>query len=336
MDLMKGYLLDKILRASAYPLLELPAVDHYAGSERFIRKALVLQAEQNFRFDVTLDCEDGAQAGSELHQVEMICSLLSELDPIHERRLGVRVYPWSGATARLSREAVRSVIKAGRERLRYLTLPKVSSVKEVLAAARFIGSVAKRERVPAPNLHVLIETQGALRDAGAIARVPLVQSLDFGIMDFISEHDGAIPRACMATPGQFEHELLKRAKVEIVAAALAAGKAPTHNVSLALDNPASVRADAARAREQFGFLRMWSVHPSQIAAINEGMTPVLAEIEEAARVLCAARRADWAPIRIDSQLYDRASYRLLWSVLKRALRAGKECPSEALVLFESV
>jgi len=46
-------------------LPDIPAVDHYAGSEKFMRRALALQAEMGPVFDVTLDCEDGAPAGNE-------------------------------------------------------------------------------------------------------------------------------------------------------------------------------------------------------------------------------------------------------------------------------
>jgi citrate lyase subunit beta/citryl-CoA lyase len=42
--------------------------------------------------------------------------------------------------------------------------------------------------------------------------------LSFGQMDFTSSHRGAIPAKAMQSPGQFDHPLLRRAKVEISAA----------------------------------------------------------------------------------------------------------------------
>jgi citrate lyase subunit beta/citryl-CoA lyase len=42
------------------PPFVLPACDHYAGSERFLRKALPHQAQVGPVFDITADCEDGA------------------------------------------------------------------------------------------------------------------------------------------------------------------------------------------------------------------------------------------------------------------------------------
>ena len=63
----------------------------------------------------------------------------------------------------------------------------------------------------------------ALRDADAIAALPWLQVLDFGLMDFISGHHGAIPSAAMKSPGQFDHALVARGKANVVAAALANG-----------------------------------------------------------------------------------------------------------------
>ena len=36
-----------------------------------------------------------------------------------------------------------------------------------------------------------------------IAATPWVQVLDFGLMDFVSGHHGAIPASAMRSPGQF-------------------------------------------------------------------------------------------------------------------------------------
>ncbi|MBK7764769.1 MAG: hypothetical protein IPI44_00935 [Sulfuritalea sp.] len=67
--------------AKCFPALA--ACEHYAGSERNIRKALHLQSELRVDerpiFDVTADCEDGAAAGREAEQAAMIADLL--LDP---------------------------------------------------------------------------------------------------------------------------------------------------------------------------------------------------------------------------------------------------------------
>jgi len=57
--------------------------------------------------------------------------------------------------------------------------------------------------------------------AERIAALPGVVSLDFGTLDFVSAHHGAIPMSAMESPGQFDHPLVRRAKCETAAAALA-------------------------------------------------------------------------------------------------------------------
>ena len=99
------------------------------------------------------------------------------------------------------------------------------------------------------------------------------------------------------------------------------------------DDPEIVYEDARRARDEFGYLRMWSIHPSQIDPIVRAFSPDRAEIDEAAAVLGAAQAADWAPLRVAGKLHDRASYRYCWSVLQRAHAAGTPMPADAAMFF---
>ncbi|MBC8863274.1 CoA ester lyase, partial [Escherichia coli] len=68
----------------------------------------------------------------------------------------------------------------------------------------------------------------------------------------------------MRSPGQFEHPLVRRAKLEIAAACHAHGKTPSHNVTTEVRDMNVVAGDARRARDEFAFTRMWSIHPAQI------------------------------------------------------------------------
>jgi citrate lyase subunit beta / citryl-CoA lyase len=148
-------------------------------------------------------------------------------------------------------------------------------------------------------------------------------------MDFVSGHHGAIPASAMRSPGQFEHRLLARAKAEVVAAALAHGVVPSHNVCLDLRDVEKIYADASRARNEFGFLRMWSIYPAQIVPIVEAMRPNYQEVETAAAILMAASAAEWGPIQHAGELHDRATYRYFWNLLQRAHAAGAPVPTDA-------
>ena len=172
-----------------------------------------------------------------------------------------------------------------------------------------------------------------MRDAAAIAQLPGMQVLDFGLMDFVSGHHGAIPAAAMRSPGQFEHELLVRAKTEVVAAALAHGVIPAHNVTLDLKNVYQTYQDAWRARHEFGFLRMWSIYPAQIQPIVDAMKPDYSEVQDAAAILLAAQKAEWGPIQYAGELHDRATYRYFWEILQKAKVTGVDLPEAAAKAF---
>jgi citrate lyase subunit beta/citryl-CoA lyase len=152
-------------------------------------------------------------------------------------------------------------------------------------------------------------------------------------MDFVSGHHGAIPASAMRSPGQFEHKLLARAKAEVAAAALANGVVPAHNVTLDLKNAEVTYADALRARTEFGFLRMWSIYPTQIQAIVDAMKPDFNEVTDAANILLAAQQADWGPIQYAGELHDRATYRYFWKVLQKAKLTNMAIPNDAVQAF---
>ena len=304
--------------------------EHYAGSEKLILKALELQSDIGPVFDVTCDCEDGAATGEEADHVRMAARLIASDKNCHGM-VGARIHDPAGPCWR---HDVDTLIGDAGDLLAYLTLPKVSCATDAESMIRYIRErCAKAGLARTIPIHVLIETHGALRDAFQIAALSDVQVLDFGLMDFVSSHQGAIGFQAMRSPGQFEHPLLVRAKTEIVAAALANGLVPSHNVSLSLRDAVATGEDARRARHEFGFLRMWSVHPGQIRPIVEAMRPAQAEVEEASEILLAASAADWGPISVSGELHDRATYRYFWHTLQAARSSGATLRGEIVKQF---
>jgi citrate lyase subunit beta/citryl-CoA lyase len=318
------------LFAGEKPFPVIPACEHFAGSERLIVKALELQSKLGRVFDITCDCEDGAEAGKEKQHAEMIVDVLtSARNPF--AMAGVRIHDYTHAHWKKDIEIL--VGGAGKV-LAYVTLPKSTAAAQVAEMIAYIRDVAARKKLKREvPVHVLVETHGALHDAWQIAQLDGVQVLDFGLMDFVSGHHGAINSSNMRSPGQFEHPLVVRAKTEIVAAALAHGVVPAHNVSLDLKNSYNVFRDAWRARNEFGFLRMWSIHPSQIQPIVDAMKPDLAEVADAAEILLAAQRANWGPIQYHGELHDRATYRYFWELLQKANVTGVALPQQASEAF---
>jgi citrate lyase subunit beta/citryl-CoA lyase len=308
----------------------LPVCDHYAGSEKLMLKSLALQQELGPVFDITLDCEDGAQVGREAEHAELVASLLGSE---HDRfgRVGVRIHDFHHPHWR---DDVRLILRAARRAPAYLTLPKIRSVADAAEMCAFIEATRVEFGIAQPvPVDLLVETHGALARVFDLAALPGVQALSFGLMDFVSAHDGAIPDTAMRSPGQFDHPLVRRAKLEIAAACHARGKVPSHNVTTEVRDMNVVAGDAARARGEFGYTRMWSIHPAQIPAIVAAFAPREEEIVTAAEILLAAQAAQWGPTRHRDTLHDRASYRYYWSVLRRAHATGRTVPPEAAPLF---
>ena len=319
-----------LFQGTRQPLL-LPSCDHYAGSEKLMRKSIALQQEIGPLFDITFDCEDGAAAGSEAAHAELVASMLRD-DSNKFHRIGARVHDLH--SPHFERD-IEIIVGQSAAQLAYVVLPKPDSLAEVKQAIELVNRHANQAGRQALPVHVLIETHGALRDVYDIAALPQVECLSFGIMDFVSSHYGAVPGNAMRTPGQFTHPLVVRAKLEIAAACHAHGKVPSHNVTTEIKDPAVVANDAQRAAAEFGYTRMWSIHPHQIKPVIKAFTPRLSEVNEAAHILHDAAQAQWGPISHGGRLHDRASYRYYWTVLQRARLAGLTLPESATALLNT-
>ena len=307
----------------------LPVCDHYSGVEARMRKSLQLQAEMMEEFgacvfDVTLDCEDGAPIGGEVDHAAMVVALVALAKA--KARVAVRVHPVNHPA--FESDVLTIAGKVG-DQLSHIMVPKVESVGDVGRVVEALSN-AGADHLP---IHVLIESPAAVHNAFDIAAHSRVQSLSFGLMDFVSSHGGAIPAHGMSSQGQFIHPLVMRAKLEIASACHANSKTPSHCVVTEFNDTAAITAVARRAFHDFGYTRMWSIHPNQIRPILAAFAPTEGEIEDATKIIAAAAREEWAPISFEGKLHDRASYRYFWQVLERAHQTGRTLPPESQIYF---
>ena len=290
-----------------------------------MRKSLELQAQmlQEFGtcvFDVTLDCEDGAAVGQEKAHALLVAQLAKDVQD--GCRVAARVHAVDHSAFA---EDIATIVGEAGHKLCHIMLPKVESVDDIVRAQHALER-AGGAHIP---LHALIESPAAVHRAFEIAAHPSVQSLSFGLMDFVSAHGGAIPGSAMGGQGQFQHPLVVRAKLEIAAACHAHGKVPSHCVVTEFKDATALQAAATRASRELGYTRMWSIHPAQIRPILAAFAPAVQEVQEAAEILLAAEQQAWAPISWQGVLHDRASYRYYWHLLERAQRTGIALPAEA-------
>ena len=318
-----------VLQDAQAGAVTLPVCDHYSGVEVRMRKSLQLQAEMTEEFgvcvfDVTLDCEDGAPVGGEAEHAALVSEMALGAAP--QARVAVRVHPVDHPAFEADLQTIAG--RAG-HRLCHIMLPKVESLADVESAVKAIDA-AGATSLP---VHALIESPAAVHRAFDIASHPRLQSLSFGLMDFVSAHGGAIPADAMGSAGQFSHPLVVRAKLAIASACHAHGKVPSHSVVTEFSDALAMENAARVASQTLGFTRMWSIHPSQIRPILQAMAPAEKDIAQAGEVLLAAQGADWAPISHAGQLHDRASYRFFWHVLQRAHATGRTLPAYAQAFF---
>jgi len=330
----------------------LPVCDHYSGVEARMVKSLQLQADmmQEFGvcvFDVTLDCEDGAPVGGEKYQANLVVALANQAQAAINsvangvrRRIGVRVHAVDHPAFAAD---VRTIVGQAAAALSYIMVPKVECLADVQRAVAAIDAAmpAVTQIDQLMPLHLLIESPAAVHRVFEIAAHPRVQSISFGLMDFVSSHGGAIPSSAMTVRpatdhtslDQFHHPLVVRAKTEISSACHAFGKVPSHCVVTEFRDTIALKLAARKAASALGFTRMWSIHPDQIRPIVEAFSPSAAEVDLATQIVVQAQAHDWAPIAVGGQLHDRASFRYFWQVLERAHQTGVALPQEAAAYF---
>jgi citrate lyase subunit beta/citryl-CoA lyase len=173
---------------------------------------------------------------------------------------------------------------AGRPGVAGILLPKAERLEDI-AALRAAG---------APMVLPLIETAAGYDQARTLAGAAGVQRLVFGSIDFQLD---------LGITGEDEALLAFRSGL-VLASRLAGIAAPVDGVSTALDDPARLAADAARAR-QLGFGGKLCIHPKQVQGVNAAFSPSEAEVSWAKRELEAAGIANGAAIAVDGKMVDR-------------------------------
>ncbi|WP_138470185.1 CoA ester lyase [Poseidonocella sp. HB161398] len=135
----------------------------------------------------------------------------------------------------------------------------------------------------------LVETARGIAAAREIAAHPAVQRLAFGSVDYAAD------LGCAHQP-----EPLLAARSELVLASRLAGiAAPLDGVTTALDDPAALAADTARARA-LGMTGKLCIHPRQIGPVLAGFAPAPSELDWARRVLASGDGA----ARVDGAMVD--------------------------------
>ncbi|MBT5296561.1 MAG: CoA ester lyase [Octadecabacter sp.] len=189
-----------------------------------------------------------------------------------------------------------------------LMMPKVRTPDEVVMLDQLLTEAGHATR-----LHVIIETNEGLEAAFEIAKCsPRIDAMFFGGVDMAAE------LRCQNT---FESMIYARSRV--VHASAAAGLDVIDVPFLDLDDPEGMRTEAEKVRD-LGFAGKGSVHPKQIAALNEVFTPTEAQIARARRIISEFEAADTGLVVIDGKLIEKPVLRDMYRIVAIADRMGGE------------
>lgn len=186
-------------------------------------------------------------------------------------------------------------------------VPGVAGI--VLPKAEHEASLARLDAAGAAAILPLIESGLGLWKAAALARMPHVQRLVFGSIDFSLDLNI-----------QESHETLLYARSQLVLASRVAGiAAPVDGVTTSFDDPARVHGDTLRARA-LGFGGKLCIHPKQVAPVHQAFAPTAAELDWAGCVLAAAEAAQGGAVALDGKMVDRPVIMIAQHMLEEAQR----------------
>ena len=187
-----------------------------------------------------------------------------------------------------------------------LMMPKVRTPDEVVILNQLLTEAGHDTR-----LHVIIETNEGLEAAYEIAKCSdRIDAMFFGGVDMAAE------LRC-----QNNYDSLVYARSRVVHASAAAGLDVIDVPYLDLDDPDGMRREAERVRD-LGFSGKGSIHPTQIAAINEVFTPSEVQITRARRVIAEFEKADTGLVVIDGKLIEKPVLREMYRIVAIADRMG--------------
>ena len=185
-----------------------------------------------------------------------------------------------------------------------LMLPKVRNPDEIVWLDDLLT-----ERGHDTRLHVIIETNHGLEAAFEIAHCSSrIDALFFGGVDMAAE---------LRCVNAWEPLLYARSRV--VHAAASAGLDVIDVPFLDLDDAEGGKKEAQLAKA-LGFCGKGSVHPKQIAALNEVFTPGAEEIAKARRITKTFEEADTGLVVIDGKLIEKPVLRDMYRILAIADR----------------
>src|SRR5215212_6641724 len=288
------------------------------SSERFLAKAPQLDADEVF-----LDLEDAVAPGEkEAARGQVIAALLGS--DFGAKTVVVRVNGTD--TPHYYRDLIDVVEHAG-HKLHAIMLPKVRTPGDVEMTDKLLTQIElahgyARGRI---GIEAQIEDATGLIACEAIATAsPRMETLIFGPGDY-SAAVGIPITTIGGTPDGYPGDHLNYLYSRLVVAARAAGIQAIDGPYGAIKDTDGLRERAALARA-LGMDGKWTIHPAQIAVVNDAFTPRRDEWERAEAMLAAYERASSGEARgaamFEGEMIDEANRRMAERLASAGRAAG--------------
>ena len=180
-----------------------------------------------------------------------------------------------------------------------IMLPKVNDPQDVSIVDELLS-----ERGHNCRLHPIIETNSGLEKVYDIAKCSSrIETLFFGLIDMAAE------LRCKLAWDQ-----LLYARSRVVHAAASAGLDAIDGPFMDLEDPQGNIAQAMLARD-LGFSGKGSIHPKQVADLNNVFTPSKDQIQQAKKITTLFEEADTGLVMVDGKLIEKPVLREMYRIL---------------------
>jgi citrate lyase subunit beta / citryl-CoA lyase len=287
------------------------------SSERFLAKAPSLDADEVF-----LDLEDAVAESEKGRARELVIAALRAQD-FGPATVVVRVNGTD--TPHYYRDIVDVVEQAG-DRLHAVMVPKVRTPGDVEMTDKLLAGIelARGLSAGAIGIEAQIEDATGLLACEAIAAAsPRMETLIFGPGDY-SAAVGIPITTIGGTPEHYPGDHLNYVYSRLVVAARAAGIQAIDGPYGAFDDEDGLR-ERARLARALGMDGKWTIHPRQIAIVNEVFTPSREEWERAEALLAAYRAAAGegrGAAMFDGEMIDEANRKMAERLAEAGRAAG--------------
>jgi citrate lyase subunit beta / citryl-CoA lyase len=287
------------------------------SSERFLAKAPQLDADEVF-----LDLEDAVAPDEKDGARERVIEALRTLE-FGETTVVVRVNGTD--TPHYYRDLIAVVEQAGRH-LDAIMLPKVRTPGDVEMTAKLLTQIELACDLEPGRIGIeaqIEDATGLLACEAIAAASPRMQTLIFGPGDY-SAAVGIPVTTIGGAPAGYPGDHLNYVYSRLVVAARAAGIQAIDGPYARVGDDDGLRQRARLARA-LGMDGKWTIHPGQIAIVNEVFSPSREEWERAEAMLAAyeeANRAGRGAAVFEGEMIDEANRKMADRVAQSGRAAG--------------